>query len=96
MDIRERFSKFDDDGFLNVKEVAELLLTTPQAVYKRLDRDPATCPAPCVRTGKQTRFRVSDVRAWLRAQYVTSTPSINAGIIGRPRTQVERLTEEKS
>lgn len=65
-DFREKFGQLDDDVLLTVEEVAALIPCSPAGMYKRIERDPGTMP-PAIRIGRQIRFRVGDVRAWIRS-----------------------------
>lgn len=84
-DFLKDFGKYADEILIGVREVAALLRTSPAAVYKRLERGMA--PPPCVSTGNQIRFRVGDVRNWLRSLQVTEPEEGASKKIGRPRLQ---------
>lgn len=84
-DFLIEFKKYPDEALIGVSEVAALLQTSPAAVYKRLEGGIA--PSPCVRSGKQIRFRVGDVRHWLLSLRVSKAGEGESKKAGRPRVQ---------
>ena len=64
----------DDEGLLTEEEVAELLqLSVP--VVRRLHLEGAG--PPCVRIGRQTRYRQAVVQRWLAGEGQGSSPVEN-------------------
>jgi predicted DNA-binding transcriptional regulator AlpA len=64
----------DDEGLLTEEEVAALLQMSVLLV-RRLHREGAG--PPCVRIGRQTRYRQSAVQRWLAGDGQSSSPVEN-------------------
>ena len=64
-DFRSTFKTFDDSVLINLQEYGQLLDITPGAMSQR--RHNGELAEPAIQGGKLLRWRVGDVRAWLKA-----------------------------
>ena len=76
IDFRETFGRLHDDVLINLGEFAVVAGSTRAGMYKALERHPKALPEPVrLNSGKRApiRFRVGDVRQWIRRKGDVST-----------------------
>jgi len=94
-DIRKGFSELDPNVLLTVDEFAQVASCGRQAVYKMIERGfgPAV-----LRYGEKTlRFRVQDVRDWVKKQTVqiSEPTSESVGRVVAPRRSGRRRERDR-
>lgn len=72
---------------LTLSELALQLGVTPQAIYDLRSRGRGPCG---FRVGRELRFRVSEVEAWLVRSRTTMPPGMDAGRTGEWRSSAHR------
>lgn len=65
-DFRVNFSCFDDLCLLSASEFGKLIGKSENAIYHMLCRHPDSLPPPVFRQNRYLRWRVGDVRLWLK------------------------------
>lgn len=91
-DFRSAFARFDSAALITPVEFAVLLGITPNALYHKSGL--GELPQPAIRKHRCVRWRVSDVREWLKKlspdnASPTERQHLHAPRRGRPR-QVEQ------
>jgi hypothetical protein len=82
-DFRSTFKGLDDDALIDPDEFASLMKLNKQGIYHRLHIHELVEPA--VRRNKQVRWRVSDVRTYLKNLNEIRDPKGEGKRVGRPR-----------
>ena len=88
--VAMRKNQNDTHGLLTVPEAAELLRVSPATIYRMV----AQRTMPCLRIGRNWRFRLADLEAWTRT--LSFQPSGKAHTRSRRKSVAKQRAERTS